>query len=278
VGEPLRGALPRSRRAIRSITRVATSWLCGWFRYYPSRNAPLRGDTILHFSFFTCAMLQLSTLQFLRDIKANNNKDWFHSHRTEYDAARNNILGFTELLIKKVCIFDNDLGYTFLDPRKCITRINRDLRFSKDKTPYKTDYYIIVNKDGKSSISAFYYLHIEADQCDMGGGIYTPEPAILQKIRQEIDYNPQAWLDLATSPDLLRHFPNGVQTSHSLQKTPASYREDHLAKDALRMKDFYTQYNMPALELTQADAADIVAQIFAASKPLVDYLNRAIYF
>lgn len=121
-------------------------------------------------------MINKSTLKFLKDLKINNLKEWLHDNKKTYENAKNDILTLTSELITSVSDIDNSISNAYLDPKKCITRLHRDLRFAKDKTPYKTYYYIVVNKNGKNSSSAFYYLHIEPDNCFIGGCVYNPQP------------------------------------------------------------------------------------------------------
>lgn len=225
-------------------------------------------------------MLDKKTLDFLGELKLNNNKDWFHAeaNQAKYQAARADIVQLAGKLIAAVQEFEPNMGFKFLEPTKCITRINRDLRFSKDKTPYKTDYYIVINKDGKRSDSAFYYLHIEAESCDMGGGLYNPPAHLLQKIRQDIDYAPADWLDLLQAKDFATAFPQGLEFSAALQKVPANYSPEHKAADLLKRKDFFTCARRDADFICAPNAVAEIAKAFAASRPLVDLLNRAISF
>jgi len=117
-------------------------------------------------------MIHRNTFEFLRELKLNNSKEWMDGNKEKrYVFAKDDVLALTEELLIEVSEFDVNISNANLTANKCITRLNRDLRFSKDKTPYKTDYYIILNKDGKNSPSAFYYLHIEPKNCFVGGGV-----------------------------------------------------------------------------------------------------------
>jgi uncharacterized protein (TIGR02453 family) len=138
-------------------------------------------------------MINKNTFKFLKDIKANNSKDWLDSNKTTYENTKNDILNLAAALITSVSDIDKTISSAYLDLKKCITRLNRDLRFAKDKTPYKTDYYIVINKNGKNSISAFYFLHIEPGNCFAGAALYNPQAEELKKIRQEIDYSFDEW-------------------------------------------------------------------------------------
>jgi uncharacterized protein (TIGR02453 family) len=132
-------------------------------------------------------MINKKTLEFLKNLKSNNSKEWLDENKSSYLFAKDDILNMTQNLINSVSEFDLGIAKADLDTKKYITRLNRDLRFSKDKTPYKTDYYIVLNKNGKNSPSAFYFVHIEPNNCFVGGGVYNPQPAELKKIRSEID-------------------------------------------------------------------------------------------
>src|SRR5687767_9545204 len=131
-------------------------------------------------------MLQPATLKFLGDLKKNNNKPWFDSHRKEYDAARSDF----EKLIGSILDLHskNDPDLKGLIAKQCMFRINRDIRFSKDKSPYKTNFGASMDRGGKKSIYAGYYFHFEPGSSFIGGGLWMPMPNELKKVRQEIDY------------------------------------------------------------------------------------------
>lgn len=121
-------------------------------------------------------MININTPIFLKHLKLNNSKEWLDDNKKSYENAKNDILTLTSDLITSLSDIDKTISNAYLDPKKCITRLNRDLRLAKEKTPYKTDYYIVLNKNEKNSPSAFYYLHIEPDNCFVGGGVYNPQP------------------------------------------------------------------------------------------------------
>jgi len=223
-------------------------------------------------------MIHKQTFDFLRDIKNNNSKEWMDENRENYQLAKENILEVAELLIANISKFDGNISALHLDPKKCITRLNRDLRFSKDKTPYKTDYYIVLNKDGKNSASAFYYLHIEPGNNFVGGGVYNPQPKELKKIREEIDYSFKEWQDIINDEKFRTSFPDGIQNSGMLKNIPRGFEDENPAKTFLRMKGFYTQKNLTDKELQEKETLEKIVDCFISSKPLIDFLNRAIAF
>jgi len=133
-------------------------------------------------------MVQASTIQFLKDLKKNNNKPWFDLNRKRYEEAKTDFANFVQQVIDAHSKKDKTISA--LKAKDCMFRINRDVRFSKDKSPYKTNFGASINKGGKKAFStAGYYFHLEPGQCFVGGGIYQPMPDELKKVRQEIDYN-----------------------------------------------------------------------------------------
>ena len=220
-------------------------------------------------------MLDGNTLKFLIDLNFNNSKEWFENNRANYELARDNILTVTGQLISDVSDFDPSIADAHLDPKKCITRLNRDLRFSKDKTPYKTDYFILITKTGKNGSSAFYCLHIEPDNCFAGGGVYVPLPEQLHKIRQEIDRSFDQWKAIITSEPFKKQFPSGIHHSGVLMKIPRGFDTDSPAADFLKMKGFVTMRNISNKEITMKTARARIIDCFRDAKPLVDFLNLA---
>jgi len=221
-------------------------------------------------------MINKNTLKFLKDLKANNSKEWLDDNRKLYEDAKNDILTLTSELITSISDLDKTISNAYLDPKKCITRLNRDLRFAKDKTPYKTDYYIVLNKNGKNSSLAFYYLHIEADNCFVGGGVYNPQPDQLKKIRKEIDYAFDEWTAIINDKTFKKTFPSGINNSGVLSRTPKKFDESNKASEFLRMKGFYTKEKLTDKEIISIDTFDKINSYFKTTKPLVDFLNRAI--
>ena len=220
-------------------------------------------------------MIDKETLKFLKDLKVNNSKEWLDDNKKSYENAKNNILALTAELITSFSEFDKTIN-AYQDPKKCITRLNRDLRFAKDKTPYKTDYYIVLNKNGKNSPSAFYYLHVEPDNCFVGGGVYNPQPDQLKKIRQEIDYAFDEWTAIINDKTFKNTFPSGIHNSGVLSKVPKEFDEKSKASEFLKMKGFYTMEKLTDDEIMTADTFKKINTYFKTTKPLVDFLNKAV--
>ena len=124
---------------------------------------------------------------FLKDLSANNDREWMQSNKKRYENARKEVSTFVAQLIESIGEFDS--GIVGLQPKDCLFRINRDIRFSKDKRPYKTNFGAAITEGGKKLPNPTYYIHMEPGKSMMACGIYMPEADTLKKIRQEIDYN-----------------------------------------------------------------------------------------
>lgn len=221
-------------------------------------------------------MIHKNTLTFLKDLGRNNSKYWLNNNRKKYEGTQGNILALTVELITSLSSIDTTISNTYFDPKKCITRLNKDLRFAKDKTPYKSDFYIILNKNGKKSPSAFYYVHIEPNNCFVGGGVYNPLPEHLKKIRQEIDHFFDEWTSIINDKTFKKIFPSGIHNSGILTRIPKGFSEASRASDFLKMKGFYTKEKISDIEIQSKDSFAKIISCFKAIKSLVSFLNRAI--
>lgn len=219
-------------------------------------------------------MLQSFTLKFLKDLAKNNNKAWFDAHRTVYDNAKADFLTLTTGMINAIARFDKPIG--LLEARNCTFRINRDVRFSKNKAPYKNNMAAYFNKDGKKGIGAGYYLHIEPGHSFAAGGIWMPEPAVLAGIRQEIDYNYSEWQKIVSNKTFTRTFTEGL-TGEALTRPPKGYDENNPAIPFIKMKSFIVSKPVTDVEIQEKDFVKNVAKVFAEMKPLVDFLNMSLH-
>ena len=174
--------------------------------------------------------------------------------------------------------FDQSISQANLDPKKCLTRVNRDLRFSKDKTPYKNYVLIVFNKNGFHGNTAGYYIQIEPSANFLGGGIWQTTPELLKKIRQEIDYSFNDINKIISSPKFQKTFPNGIQGVGKLKKMPDGYDETNPASELLKMKGFCTKEIISDKTLLSKDCIATILESFKTSKPLIDYINNAIEY
>ena len=151
------------------------------------------------------SQIQKETLKFLQLLGKNNNKPWFEQHRNAFEAAKTNFLEFNTALISGMQKMDNSLFG--LEPKKTVFRINRDVRFSKDKSPYKNNMGTTLSKGGKNMMTAGYYFHLQpANKSFAAIGSYMPAPDILQSIRQEIDYDLAAFKKIIQVTSFKKYF------------------------------------------------------------------------
>ena len=219
-------------------------------------------------------MLQPATLKFLFNLKKNNNKQWFDEHRKEYETAKSDFYSLTEQLIKTMAGFDTPIGH--LSAKECLFRINRDVRFSKDKTPYKSNMAAYFNKAGKKGSGAGYYLHIEPGKSFAAGGIWMPEPEVLVNIRQEIDYNFANWKKIIGNTTFKRTFTDGVKSSDLLVRPPKGYDETNPAIEFLKMKSFIVSKPFADKDVLNKGFIAAVSKTFGTIKPVIDFLNTAL--
>jgi len=223
----------------------------------------------------TANMLQRSTLQFLTQLKKNNNKPWFDANRKSYETAKTDFASFVQELI--LAHSKKDPSIALLQPKDCMFRINRDVRFSKDKSPYKTNMGAFINKGGKKAVTAGYYIHIEPGGCFAGGGLYMPMPEELKKVRQEIDYNFADFKKIITSKKFKTVYGDlSRDAEYMLSRVPKGYEPDNPAAEYLKLKSFVSIIQLKDSDVTAASFKKQVLAAFEALQPLNDFLNEAI--
>jgi len=219
-------------------------------------------------------MLQSATLKFLTDLKKNNNRSWFEGHRKQYEAVKEDFLLLTEQLITGIATFDPPIAH--LKAKECTFRINRDVRFSKDKSPYKNNIACYFNRNGKKGNGSGYYLHIEPGKSFAAGGLWMPEPMALSKIRQEIDYSFDEWKKITGNASFKKSFTEGVKSGDTLVRPPKGYEESNPAIEYLKMKSFIVSKPFSNAEVQSKIFITEVTKTFKVMKPLIDFLNAAI--
>ncbi len=220
-------------------------------------------------------MLQQSTLKFLKDLEKNNNKPWFDAHRPQYEVAKTDFYTLVEKLIPAIAKFDAPIGQLLV--KQCVFRINRDVRFSKNKAPYKNNMACYFNQAGKSGSGAGYYLHIEPGKSFAAGGIWAPEPNVLAGIRQEIDYNFSGLKKIIEHNNFKKTFTEGLRSNETLVRPPKGYDENNPAIEFLKMKSFIVSKPFADADLQDKNFVAAVAITFKTMKPLLDFLNTALH-
>jgi uncharacterized protein (TIGR02453 family) len=218
-------------------------------------------------------MISAATLQFLKALEKNNNRDWFLANKNKYDVAKSNYLNFVEEVLNGILKFDTNLAE--LNPKQCVFRINRDVRFSKNKAPYKTNFGASFSKGAKKIDTAGYYFHLEPGACFIGGGLWMPQAPDLQKLRQEIDYCYKEFNGILQHKVFKKTF-QGLSTDAKLARPPKGYDIDNPAIELLKLKSFTAIMPLSDKEVLDPTIVKKTLSIFKTIAPLVHFLNRAI--
>ena len=213
--------------------------------------------------------MQLSTLQFLRNLEKNNNREWFNENKTLYQEAQQDVISFVEKLMEEMADFDEEIGK--LEAKKSVFRIYRDTRFSKDKTPYKTNFGAGLGM-GKGNKISGYYLHIEPGKSFLAGGVYKPEPSVLKTIRQEISAFGDEFKAILEQ-DEFRNYFRGLSVEDKLKKVPQGFEKDDKMAEYLKLKHFIVTHPISDEQLLSENAVKEFTKIFKAMKPLNDFLQ-----
>ena len=215
-----------------------------------------------------------TTLHFLKKLKINNNREWFDSNKTEYLASKEIFEEFVSEFIKGINKFDKKVSLD-LKPKDCTFRIYKDVRFSKDKTPYKNNMSASINPGGKKSNIPGYYFHLEPDACFLAGGVYMPMPDVLKAIRQEIDYNPLPLINVLKSASFKKEF-NGLDEEDKLKNPPKGFNKDHAHSEILKNRHFIVSQKFENKVILKKEGLSKTLDSFKAMYPFLDYLRKAI--
>ena len=221
-------------------------------------------------------MLQPSTIKFLKDLKKNNNKSWFDKNRKVYETAKADFAAFIQAVIDQHS--KKDPSIKNLIAKDCMFRINRDIRFSKDKSPYKSNFGASINKGGRKAMnSAGYYFHLEPGNCFAGGGIYMPMPDELKKIRQEIDYNFSDFKKIISAKNFKSVFGDLDKSAEfSLSRVPKGYLPDNPAAEYLKLKSYIAMIRIKDTDLTSKNLERKVVEAFKSLHPLIVFINDSL--
>jgi len=219
-------------------------------------------------------MIPATTFKFLKELKKNNNKVWFDENRKLYESVKLDFYSVVDTLIAGIVKFDTSING--LAAKGCAFRINRDVRFSKDKSPYKTNMGASIAKGGKKINAAGYYFHCEPGQSFAAGGFYMPDAPQLAKIRQEIDYGFDEWKKIVESKVFKKYFVTGIEGIETLSRPPKGYDVSNPAIEYLKMKGFIVSRPFTDTELQNKNSIKEIVKTFEMMKPMIDFLNKAV--
>lgn len=213
------------------------------------------------------------TLEFLKKLARNNNREWFNGHKEDYLRVKAKIEGLTERLIAVVASFEPEAAC--LTPADCTYRIYRDTRFSQDKTPYKTHIGIFINPPyGKKSNRMGYYLHIEPGGCFVAAGTVCLPSKVVTAIRRSIFDNVEEYAAIVNGAEFRRIYP--VVGENPVKTAPKGFPKDWPYLDLVRPRDFCASHTLTEEEVLSADLAELAGELFRVAKPFNDFINYAI--
>ncbi len=217
-------------------------------------------------------MISTSTLDFLIKLKKNNNKDWFDKNRPQYELIKIDFKNFINELIASIAKFDPSVKH--LEAKDCIFRINRDVRFSANKAPYKTNIAAFISPEGKKSISAGYYIHIQPGNCFLASGMWMPPAPQLSAVRQEIDYNAEEFRKIILSKEFKKHFKE-LSQEDKVKTTPKGYEKTHPEIEFIKLKSFIAMKAIDDKEVLSKNFIKSICTSFEVAHPLNAFLRRA---
>lgn len=215
-------------------------------------------------------MLKKETFVFLKKLKENNNREWFSKNKSLYEQARADFENLVKQIIPAIATFDPHIGMP--DPKKCIFRIYRDVRFSTDKSPYKTHLAAIIHQQNFVKSSG-YYLHIGADESFACSGHYMLMPDQLKKMRQGIAGDFEFFEEIINETRFKTEFGDLFRDEDTLKRVPNGFAKDHPAAEYLKLKRFYVQKPLSEDTLTGNELVPYLKDIYKLSYPLNEFLN-----
>ncbi len=218
------------------------------------------------------AQISADTIQFLSDLKENNSREWFNDNRKKYDLAKENFIGFTNELIAAIASIDDTIGT--LEAKDCIFRIFRDVRFSPNKAPYKTNMGAYIARGGRKSPYAGYYFHIEPNNSFISGGIYMAPPNIMTSIRKDIETYPDTFIGIVEDESFKKTFVN--LGGESLKRVPTGFSAQSPVAEYLKLKHITPHCPMSDSELLSPNVFSRIVDVYMQMKPLVGLLNASI--
>jgi uncharacterized protein (TIGR02453 family) len=211
-------------------------------------------------------------IDFLKELAANNNREWFNANKNFYETAKREMESFVEKLIPSIAEFDQNLKY--VHARDCMFRIYRDVRFSKNKEPYKTNMGAWIAAGGRKSSGPGYYLHIQPGECMLAGGVYMPQPDQLKKIRSEIYYNAMEFKAILGSKGARKYF-KGLSEWDKQKLPPRDFPKDFEDIDLLKYRHYTVSLMLTDDQVMEKGFEGLVLKVFKQIAPLNEFLRRA---
>ena len=220
-------------------------------------------------------MISKEAIQFIDDLKANNNTEWMHANKKRYESYKKDYHQFITSILEQMKSLDQSLEP--FEVKNCTFRINRDIRFSKDKQPYKTNIAVWLSTNKNRKNSPGYYIHFEKGSSFIAGGVWCPETDELKKIRQEIAFFYEDLEGIVNNPTFKKEFKAITREENNvLKKAPKGYEPNHPAIEFLKLKSFTCSQKIEDKLFLDTDFSKKIAQKLITLKPLNEFLNRAL--
>jgi uncharacterized protein (TIGR02453 family) len=211
-------------------------------------------------------------LPFLEQLQENNNREWFQANKILYDNAKEEFERFINSLIPAIAKFDDSAK--LMTAKECIFRIFRDVRFAKDKSPYKTNFGAFIAKGGRKNHGPGYYFHLQPGESFLAGGVWMPSPDIMKKIRQEIYYNVDELKGILNNKDFKKYF-SGIDDWDRQKLAPREYPKDFPDIDLLKNRSFTVSYKLDDKIINSEKLFDYAIGVYQVMKPYNAFLAKA---
>lgn len=213
-----------------------------------------------------------NSLQFLKNLKENNTREWFADNRKSYEEARDSFAEFVSKLIVDVRVFDPSIGA--IEHKDCIFRIFRDVRFSANKDPYKINMGAYIAKGGRKRGFAGYYFHLEPENSFISGGIYMAPTDVMRRIREDIDLYPEKFLAIVNDKKFNKTFQS--LGDEKMKRIPSGFSDHSPVAEYLKLKHITPHCSVSDSDVTDYGILERTIDAFKTMKPLVLFLNRSI--
>ena len=211
-------------------------------------------------------------LSFLKELEKNNNRDWFHANKPMFEDAKVAFEEFINSLIPAIAKFDESVK--MITAKESIFRIYRDVRFAKDKSPYKTNFGAFIAKGGKKNHGPGYYFHMEPGNCMISGGIWMPSTDVMKKVRQEIYYNIKEFKSILEKK-AFREYYSGIDDWDRQKLVPKEFPKDFQDIELLKNRSFTVSHPLSEKQLYSSDLFDYVIRGYKVMQPYNAFLGRA---
>lgn len=212
-------------------------------------------------------------IPFLTGLRENNSREWFQANKPQYEAAKAEVEAFINLVIPEIARFDPAIK--LVSAKDCMFRIFRDVRFAKDKSPYKVNMGAWITRAGRKSPGPGYYLHIQPGESFLAGGVYMPMPDQLKRIRQEIHYNADEFKSILNHKGFRKYF-DGISEMDKQKLAPRDFPKDFPDIELLKHKHYTVSHPIADKKIMDPRFKSYVVTVFEAMKPLQEFLTRAL--